>query len=213
MIRLPAIERPVSLGVLISGGGTTLINFLECIQNGTLAANVPIVIASNHDCKGVQRATDAGLSCVVIKRRDFSSTAAFSEEVFRVLREHKVDLVTLAGYLSLLRIPPDFDLRVMNIHPSLIPSFCGKGMHGHHVHEAVVQRGVQVSGCTVHFADNQYDHGPIILQRSVTLPDSATADDVADLVFEEEKIAYPEAIRRFASGKLTVDGQRTIFLP
>ena len=209
---LPAIcDRPIRLGVLISGGGTTLLNFLECIRNGTLHAEVPLVISSQPECKGVQRAIDAGLECESISRRDFASTNDFSTAVFDRLRAAKVDLVTLAGYLNLLHVPDDFALRVLNIHPSLIPSFCGKGMYGHHVHEAVVARGAKVSGCTVHFADNEYDQGPIVLQQSVTIPDSATADEVAALVFEQEKIAYPEAIRRVASGRLTIVGRRTIY--
>lgn len=209
---LPAIaKRPVRLGVLISGGGTTLLNFLDCIQDGSLQAEVPLVIASRPDCVGVQRARDAGLPCIAVVRRDFSSLGDFSRVVFDHLRTADVDLVTLAGYLSLLQIPEDFSRRVLNIHPALIPAFCGRGMFGHHVHEAVVARGAKISGCTVHFADNEYDHGPIILQRATDLPEGAAPDDVARLVFEQEKIAYPEAIRRVVSGRLQIDGQRTIY--
>ena len=197
------------LGVLISGGGTTLLNFLDCIRDGSMNAEVPLVVSSRPDCKGVQRAIDAGLDCISISRRDFSDIAEFSTAVFDALRSKHIDLVTLAGYLSLLHIPNDFRHRVLNIHPALIPAFCGKGMYGHHVHEAVVARGAKISGCTVHFADNEYDHGPIVLQSSVDIPDGATADDVADLVFDREKVAYPEAIRRVISGQLCVDGRRT----
>lgn len=211
-VRIPPVsERPIRLGVLISGGGTTLLNFLDCIAKGSLNAEVPLVIASSADCRGVERAENAGLACRVISRRDFADTAQFSGQVFEQLRKAEVDLVTLAGYLSLLEIPADFRHRVMNIHPSLIPAFCGKGMYGHHVHEAAVARGVRVSGCTVHFADNDYDHGPIVLQRAIDLPDAADADTVAGLVFEQEKVAYPEAIRRFASGRLVIDGRATRF--
>lgn len=209
---IPAItDRPVRLGVLISGGGTTLLNFLDCISNGSLNAEIPLVIASSGNCKGVERAGNAGLDCRVIRRAEFDSVEEFSDEVFGQLREKSVDLVTLAGYLSLLKIPDDFLHRVLNIHPSLIPSFCGHGMYGHHVHEAVVDRGAKVSGCTVHFADNEYDNGPIVLQRSVNLPDGCDADTVGSLVFAEEKIAYPEAIRRVTSGRLRIDGRRTIY--
>lgn len=214
MHKLPAIcDRPIRLGVLISGGGTTLLNFLECIRNGTLNAEVSLVISSQPNCKGFQRAIDAGLKCISIARTDYSSTAEFSSEVFGRLRSADVDLVTLAGYLNLLSIPDDFALRVLNIHPSLIPAFCGKGMYGHHVHEAVVARGAKVSGCTVHFADNEYDQGPIVLQRSVVIPDSANAEVVAALVFEQEKQSYPEAVRRFASGRLAVEGRKTFYPP
>ncbi len=174
-----------------------------------MSAEVPLVISSRPDCQGVQRAIDAGLDCISTCRRDFADISEFSDAVFGALRAKQIDLVTLAGYLSLLHIPDDFRHRVLNIHPALIPAFSGKGMYGHHVHDAVVARGAKVSGCTVHFADNEYDHGPIVLQSSVEVPDDATAEDVADLVFEREKIAYPEAIRRVTSGQLSVDGRRT----
>lgn len=188
-----------------------MLNFLDCMKKGTLPTTVPVVISSQPDCLGVQRATDAGLKCVAIARRDFASTAEFSSHVFSELRAHDVDLVAMAGYLSLLSIPDDFLYRVLNIHPALIPAFCGKGMFGHHVHEAVVDRGVKVTGCTVHFADNHYDNGPIVLQQSVDVPDNATPDEVAALVFEREKTAYPEAIRRVISGRLAISERRTIF--
>lgn len=212
MQTLPAVsDRPVRLGVLISGGGTTLLNFVDCIKAGTLNAQIPVVIASQPDCKGVQRALDAGLTCVAVSRRDFASVEEYSERVFDELRQASVDLVTMAGFLNLLRIPDDYLLKVLNIHPSLIPAFCGKGMYGHHVHAAVVERGAKITGCTVHFADNEYDHGPIVVQRVAEVPDGATADEVAALVFEQEKTAYPEAIRRCISGRLAVDGQRTVY--
>lgn len=211
---LPAIkDRPVRLGVLISGGGTTMLNFLECIENGSLNAEISLVIASSETCAGVERAKKAGLKCVVVNRKEFASTETFSSAVFSLLDEHKTDLVTLAGFLRLLTIPDQYRYRVLNIHPSLIPSFCGHGMYGHHVHEAVVARGAKVSGCTVHFADNEYDNGPIVVQRSIDLPEGCDADDVAKLVFTEETVAYPEAIRRVTSGSLRVDGRRAIYEP
>jgi folate-dependent phosphoribosylglycinamide formyltransferase PurN len=113
----------------------------------------------------------------------------------------------MAGFLQLLQVPDDFQNRVMNIHPALISAFCGKGYYGHHVHEAALAYGVKVSGCTVHFADNVYDHGPIILQRTVPVLDGDTPDALAARVFEEERIAYPEAIRLFAEGRLRVEGR------
>ncbi len=206
----PILDRPIRLGVLISGGGTTLLNFLDQMSKGQLNAEIPIVISSQSSCRGVERARNAGLRCDVIRPKEFSSPVDFSHEVFSSLRQHQVDIVTMAGFLSLLPIPDDFSWRVLNIHPSLIPAFCGHGFYGHRVHEAAIERGVRVSGCTVHFADNHYDHGPIILQRTVEVPDAADADQLADLVFEEEKIAYPEAIRQLASGRLSLAGNRVL---
>ncbi len=205
----PITDRPIRLGVLISGGGTTLLNFLDQIRNGQLVAEVPLVIASQKSCTGIDRARNAGLECLVLRPRDFANVQDFSQAVFAELRRARVDLVTLAGFLSLLHIPDDFLWRVINIHPSLIPAFCGHGFYGHHVHEAAIQRGVKISGCTVHFADNEYDHGPIIHQQTVNIPDGCTAEDLSDLVFEQEKTAYPEAIRLLASGRLTIKNRRT----
>lgn len=204
-------DHAVRLGVLISGGGTTLTNLLASIRDGRLAAEVSIVIAS-RDCPGVDKAREAGLPCEVLPRRSFSSTAAFSDAVFERLRSAQVDLVTLGGFLSLLTIPPDFEQRVMNIHPALLPAFGGKGMHGRHVHEAVLARGCKVSGCTVHFADNEYDHGPIVLQKCVPVHDDDTPETLAARVFEAECAAYPEAIRLFAAGRLRVDAGRVLIL-
>lgn len=200
------LDRPLRIAALISGGGTTVLNFCEQIQKGTLSAEIPLVISSRRDCSGVSRVRALGLRCEVVRPKDFSSVEAFSAAVFSLCREVQADLVTLAGFLSLIRVPDDFLNRVMNIHPALIPAFCGQGFYGHHVHEAVIARGVKVSGCTVHFSDNLYDHGPIILQRTVPVLEGDTPDDVAARVFEEECIAYPEAIRLYALGRLRIEG-------
>ncbi len=207
------LTRPVRLGVLISGGGTTLLNFLDAMQRGELAAEVPVVIASRADCRGVERCRVRGLRCEVIERRAFGDVAGFSRTIFDTLRDAQVDLVTLAGFLSLIEIPDDFLGRVMNIHPALIPAFCGHGFYGHHVHEAVLARGCKLSGCTVHFADNHYDQGPIILQQAVPVLDADTPDTLAARVFEAECQAYPEAIRLFAAGRLEIRGRRVFTLP
>ncbi|MGE5195594.1 MAG: phosphoribosylglycinamide formyltransferase [Deltaproteobacteria bacterium] len=202
------LDRPIRLGVLISGGGSTLTNFLEKMAAGRLQAEIPLVVASRADCGGVTRARGAGLRCEVVERRNFAGTAEFSRAIFALCREARVDLVALAGFLALIEIPEDFRFRVINIHPALIPAFCGKGFYGHKVHEAVLERGAKVSGCTVHFADNLYDHGPIILQSCVPVQDDDTPDVLAARVFAAECQTYPEAIRLFAQGRLEVVGWR-----
>ncbi len=207
------LDRPIRLGVLISGGGTTLQNFIDRIADGRLQAEIPLVVASRADCGGIERARKAGLSCHVVARRECSSLEDFSDRIFDLCRRAEVDLVTLAGFLALVRIPDDFHLRVMNIHPALIPAFCGKGFYGHRVHEAVLKRGCKVSGCTVHFADNEYDHGPIILQKVVPVLDDDTPDSLAARVFEQECEAYPEAIELFAQARLRVEGTWVRILP
>ena len=196
---------PIRLGVLLSGGGTTLRNFLDEIAAGEMNAEVAVVISSSDKAHGLVRAENAGVPHYVVRRRDFENVETFSDRLFGILDEHAVDLVTLAGFLKLMRIPERYLGRVMNIHPALIPAFCGHGMYGRHVHEAIVAGGVKVSGCTVHFADNKYDEGPIIVQRTVPVYDADTPDDVAKRVFEQECIAYPQAIELFAQGLLTID--------
>lgn len=196
------------LAVLLSGGGTTLKNLLDQIGDGRLPAQIPLVVSSRSDSFGLVRAAQAGVPTAVIERSDYAAREEFSQDIFARCRQAHVDLVCLAGFLQLLRIPDDFQGRVMNIHPSLIPAFCGKGYYGHRVHEAALAYGVKISGCTVHFADNLYDHGPIILQRAVSVSEEDTPDTLAARVFEEECKAYPEAIRLFAAGRLHIDGRR-----
>src|SRR5215831_4072366 len=158
---------PIRLAVLLSGSGTTLQNLLDRCADGRLPAQVVLVVSNNADAFGLTRAENAGVPTAVVERKECASRDEFSQRIFAHCREAGADLVCMAGFLQLVRIPDDFAGRVMNIHPSLIPTFCGKGYYGHRVHEAALEAGVKVSGCTVHFADNQYDHGPIIVQRVV----------------------------------------------
>ncbi|MFK7777371.1 MAG: formyltransferase family protein, partial [Gimesia sp.] len=151
-----------------------------------------------------------GLRCEVVCRSDYENRDQFSAAIFDLCRAAGVDLVTLAGYLSLIHIPDDFQYRVLNIHPALIPAFCGKGFYGHKVHEAVVKRGVKVSGCTVHFADNEYDHGPIIGQEVISVKDTDTPDQVAAKVFQAECELYPRMIQLFAAGKIKIEDHRAV---
>jgi phosphoribosylglycinamide formyltransferase-1 len=202
------MHTPLRLAVLLSGGGTTLQNLLDRIAAGTLRAEVAVVVANKADAFGLMRARQAGIPAFVVERKACPSREEFSACIFAHCRQANVDLVCLAGFLQLLHIPDDFDNRVMNIHPALIPAFCGKGYHGLAVHRAVLEAGVKVSGCTVHFADNQYDHGPIIVQRVVPVLDDDTPESLAARVFAAECEAYPDAIAWFAQGRLRVEGRR-----
>jgi phosphoribosylglycinamide formyltransferase-1 len=208
-----AIRKPIRLGILISGGGRTMLNILQEIQAGRLNAEIAVVISSLSSAGGVQRAKDAGLPVTVIRTKDYSDIDAFSKRIVEELDAAKADLVVQGGWLCLWRIPPQYENRVMNIHPALLPCFGGKGMWGHHVHEAVLAAGCKVSGCTVHFCTNEYDKGPIIVQRTCPVEDSDTADTLAARVFEQECLAYPEAIRRFIEGCLQVEGNRVRIRP
>ncbi len=203
-------ESALRLVVLISGGGTTLKNLLEKIAAGQLDAQIALVISSNPQARGLQIAAEAGIRTQVVDRSKFSTDQAYSDEIFAACRSTDAPWVVMGGFLTYVPIPPDFENRVLNIHPALIPAFCGKGFYGHHVHEAVLEYGAKVSGCTVHFVDNEYDHGPIILQKIVPVLDDDTPDTLAARVFAAECEAYPEALRRLASGQVTVEGRRVV---
>jgi len=205
--------QPVRLGVLLSGSGRTLQNFLDRIAAGTLPAKVEVVIASKPGVKGLERAARAGIDHFTVHRKEYPDSRAHSTAINEILARYEIDLICLAGYMHLYYFPEAFRGRIMNIHPALIPAFCGKGYYGHHVHEAVINSGAKVTGCTVHFVDEQYDHGPIIVQKTVPVLDDDTPDTVADRVFGQECEAFPEAIRLFAEGRLKIEGQRVRVLP
>ena len=198
----------VNIAVLLSGGGTTLQNVIDKIEAGDLNAKVRLVVSSRRKAFGLQRAEKHGIPNVVVASRDYPDFEAMSQAVWREIGKHPVDLVCLMGFMCFVRVPDAFLGRMINIHPALIPCFCGKGFYGHHVHEAVLEYGCKVSGCTMHFADNEYDHGPIILQRTAPVLDDDTPDTLAARVFEQECIAYPEAIRLFGEGRLKIEGRR-----
>jgi len=208
-----AVERgkrpsPLRLAVLLSGGGTTLENLFAKIEQGSLDARVEVVIASRPDAYGLERAKNHGGDAVVIERKKFADTASFSAALNERLERYNVELVCLAGFMVKWQIPDRHIGRAMNIHPALIPAFCGKGFYGHFVHEAVIEHGAKVSGCTVHFVDRAYDHGPIIVQKTVPVLADDTPETLAARVFEKECEAYPEAVQLFAEGRLRIDGQR-----
>ncbi|MBX7166979.1 MAG: phosphoribosylglycinamide formyltransferase [Pirellulales bacterium] len=203
---------PLRLAVLISGGGTTLRNLLAEIAAGRLDASVETVVSSNPQAGGLQIAASAGMPAHVVERRSFSGVAEFSAAIFDRCRAAQVDLVVMGGFLKLVEIPADYRGRVMNIHPALIPAFCGPGFYGHYVHEAVLAYGAKLSGCTVHFVDDQYDHGPIILQQAVPVLDNDTPASLAARVFEAECAAYPEALRLYAAGRLRLEGRKVRIL-
>ena len=196
------------VAVLISGGGTTLKNLLAKIDAGVVPVDIRLVVSSSGKAGGLAHAAEAGIESIVVRERDHDSADAFSDAIFAALRKRGVQLVVMGGFLKFLPIPADFENRVVNIHPGLIPAFCGKGYYGLRVHQAVIDYGAKVSGCTVHFVDNEYDHGPIILQRTVEVRDDDTAETLQQRVFEQEREAYPEAIRLIAEGCVVVEKRR-----
>jgi formyltetrahydrofolate-dependent phosphoribosylglycinamide formyltransferase len=199
---------PIQLAVLISGSGTTLQNLIDRIRAGSLDAKIAAVLASRPGIQGIDRARDAALPFHLVERSKYPDTAAFSRDIFKICADAGVALICLGGWLSLLDIPEAFAGRIMNIHPALLPSFGGKGMYGQRVHQAVLNHGCKISGCTVHFVDRAYDSGPIILQRTCPVMEDDTPETLAHRVFEEEKIAYPQAIELFQTNRLRIDGRR-----
>lgn len=175
----------MKMAVLLSGSGRTLDNFHDRIAEGTMKGTIEVVISNVADVLGLTKAKNYGYPALHAKDNG---------SINDILKDYDVDLVILAGFLKLYLPPEHLSRSVLNIHPSLIPSFCGDGFYGMKVHRAVHDRGVKISGCTVHFANEVYDEGPIVVQKCVPLAEGDTPDDIAAKVFEAECIAYPEAI-------------------
>ncbi|MGD0949502.1 MAG: phosphoribosylglycinamide formyltransferase [Candidatus Binatia bacterium] len=201
-------QAPVRLAVLLSGAGTTLQNLIDRIADGRLVAKIVLVIASRADAGGLERARRAGIPAVVVARKEFPDTDRFNDALHDELAKHDLDLIIMAGFLSQVQLRGRYNGRVLNVHPALIPAFCGKGFYGERVHRAVLEAGVKVSGCTVHFADDEYDHGPIVLQGAVPVLDDDTPETLAARVHQLENELYPEAIRLWAEGLLEIVGRR-----
>ena len=205
--------KTISMGVFLSGSGSTLQNFIDLRAKGELPVDIAFVLSSRENAFGLERAKKAGIPTEVVSRKKAADWKTFNQGCVEVLERYKPDLLVLAGFMSLFKAPASYAGRVMNVHPALIPAFCGKGYYGHHVHEAVIASGVRYSGATVHFTDDEYDHGPIILQRPVEVDYEDTPDTLAERAQAMERELYPEAIRLFAAGRLKVEGRRVRILP
>lgn len=203
----PVTGGPARVAVCISGGGTTLANIMSRIDDGRLpGVEVVAVVADREAARGLEIARSRGIPTTVVSRK----SQTMSLEIFSAIRAARADLVVLGGFLSLLFVPDDYENRVLNIHPSLIPAFCGRGYYGRAVHQAAVDAGVKFSGCTVHYADRSYDTGPIILQKVVPVLDDDTAESLAARVFQAECDAMPEAISLVTQARVARSGRRTI---
>ncbi|MBQ8363474.1 MAG: phosphoribosylglycinamide formyltransferase [Thermoguttaceae bacterium] len=206
------MAKKLPIAVLISGTGRTLKNLIDKVEAGELDVDIRLVVSSSERAKGLQFAEQNNIPIVIVKSSEFQTTQDFSDAVFDACRAAKVKYVALCGYLKLLAIPDDFTNHVLNIHPSLIPSFCGENYYGRRVHDAALRRGVKVSGATVHFVDNEYDHGPIILQKTVPVFDDDTVDTLSDRVLKDaEFVAYPEALQLLAERRVEFVEERDSF--
>ena len=188
----------VNLAILVSGTGRFVQKFGDEIAAGRLDASIEVVVASNARAANAELVTSAGVPVELVDRRRFDSVEAFSEAITSVLDRYPIDLVILAGLLQKYLFPERFNGRVLNTHPALLPNYGGQGMYGHHVHEAVLAAGDKESGCTVHIADEEYDHGSILLQKRVPVLAGDTPETLAERVFAAECEVYPEAVRKLA---------------
>ncbi|MFI5321464.1 MAG: phosphoribosylglycinamide formyltransferase [Myxococcota bacterium] len=196
------MSEPLRLAVLLSGSGTSLENLFEHIERRGLPARIVCVIASKENAGGLARAARRGVPALAIPRKKFPDTKTFNDAIHAELAKHDVQLVACLGFLSIFEPRERYRGRAINVHPALIPAFSGKGMYGHHVHEAVLARGCRVTGATVHLVDDEYDHGPILAQRACDVRDDDTPETLAARVQAVERELVPEVVRGIAEGRV-----------
>lgn len=201
----------IDIAVLLSGSGTTLQNLIDMKAAGKLDVNIKLVVSSRADAAGLKRAEDAGIKTAIVESRIYrkdgkTNWEEMSKAIDDLCNRAEVDYIVLAGFMCFYHFEARYQNKVVNVHPAILPSFGGQGMYGIKVHEAVVRRGVKLTGCTVHFVDpNAYDEGPIIVQRAVPVYDTDSAEDVQQRVMSEERVALPEALSLIASGRVGVE--------
>ena len=200
------------IGVLVSGGGTNLQALIDAQKNGELAGGeISLVLASKDGVFALERAKKNGIKAIVLPRKEYDSIADYSKALADALEAENIDLVVLAGFLTIIdeQVYERFPNRILNVHPALIPSFCGKGFYGLHVHEAALEKGVKVSGATVHIVTPECDAGPIVLQKAVEVKEGDTPEILQRRIMEEaEWKILPEAVRLFCDGKIVVEDNK-----
>lgn len=205
---------PIKIAVLISGHGrgSNMQAIIDACKDGRINGQVAIVIGVRNEAPAIERAQAAGVETLILNPKEFPSVDDYDTALFDALTSRGIDLICLAGYMRILgdSIVKKYRNRIMNTHPALIPMFCGKGMYGIHVMNAAIERGVKVSGCTVHFVDEEYDHGPIILQKVVPVLDDDTPESLWARILPEEHKTYVKAVQLFADGRLEVVNRRVI---
>jgi len=205
--------RRLKLAVLLSGNGSSLENLFEHIDSGELPAEIVVVLSSKPDAFGLERARRRGVPAIAVPRKQYPVVGDFNDALHAELEAFDIDLVALLGFLSPFELRGRFEGKTLNVHPSLIPAFAGKGFYGARVHQAVLDAGVKLTGATVHFVDEAYDEGPIICQEAVPVLDDDSATSLAARVIEAERRLVPQAIRWLAEGRVTIEGKRTRIAP
>jgi formyltetrahydrofolate-dependent phosphoribosylglycinamide formyltransferase len=204
--------KKLRLAVLISGAGTTLQNLINHAQKGLLQGEVVVVISSKPEAYGLKRAQRQQIPAICVNHKRFSSPNSFSCAIYQALAPFRPQLIVLAGFLHLLRVPKQWEGKIINIHPALLPAFGGKGMYGLHVHKAVLEAGAKITGATVHFVDEHYDTGPIIMQAPVFVRPDDTPQTLQNRVQEVERALLPFVINLLAAGKVRKKGRRVRLL-
>lgn len=203
---------PVKIGVLISGGGTNLQSIIDNVKNGSINGEIKLVVSNREEAYGLTRGRDAGIESIYLDRKLFSSEGEYNIELIKEFKKRDIELIVLAGYLKVLskEFIEEFSGRIINIHPSLIPSFCGKGYYGENVHRRVLDYGVKVTGATVHFVDEGTDTGPIILQDIVYVDNEDTIDSLKEKVLKIERKLLVQAIKLYCEKRLIMEGRKVI---
>lgn len=200
----------VKIGVLISGSGTNLQSLIDNIETGNIKGKITVVISNRKDAYGLNRARQKNIDALYIRQKDYESFENFNDAIIDELKKHNVELVVLSGYLKILtsKFIEEYRNRIINIHPSLIPAFCGKGYYGIKVHEEVIKYGVKLSGATVHFVDEEADTGPIIIQEAVEVGYEDTAETLQQKVLKIEHKILPLAVKYYCEGKIQISGRK-----
>ena len=199
-----------NIGMLVSGTGRTLENMAEACKKGDVPARIVGVVSSKPGVFALKRAERLGIPYKVVSPKEFPDPKVLGEKTFSFLEECGAEWVLFGGYIHYIIVPEKYQNKVLNIHPALIPCFCGKGMYGDKVHKAVLERGVRITGVTVHFVDDKYDHGPIVLQEPVPVEYNDTVETLSERVFETEKRIYPKALKLLLEGKLVLKEGKVI---
>ena len=206
------MSTPKKIAVLVSGGGTNLQALIDAQGRGELGGGeITLVLSSKPGVYALERAANAGIKGIVLARKEYDSIASYSKALADTLQAAGIDLVVLAGFLTIIdeQLYHAFPNRILNVHPALIPSFCGKGFYGLHVHEAALAKGVKVSGATVHIVTPECDAGPIVLQKAVAVENDDTPETLQKrIMVEAEWKILPEAVKLFCEGRITVEGNR-----
>lgn len=200
----------LKIGVLVSGSGTNLQSLIDGIKSGEINGEIAVVISDKEDAYGLERARMNGIDAVFVDAKRYENRTAFNDEIVGALKKHGIDLVVLAGYLKILspEFISEYRNKIINIHPSLIPSFCGKGYYGLRVHEAVIEYGAKITGATVHFVDEEADAGPIILQEAVEVYWDDTPEVLQQRVLKIEHRLLPAAVKYYCDGRIETEGRK-----